>query len=167
MPDNDLLRLSAQIVSAHVGHNSIHADELPAFIRSVYEALSHVGAPTPTAEPLTPAVPIKKSVFPSYIVCLEDGKKLKMLKRHLQASYGMTPDDYRARWGLPDSYPMTAPDYSARRSELAKENGLGRLPEQPATEVPVQKVPEGVRGRKPGRKKAAALEQELALEVSE
>jgi predicted transcriptional regulator len=82
MPDSDLLRLSAQIVSAHIWHNSVHADELPTFIRSVYEALEQVGTPTPAAEPLTPAVPIKKSVFPSHIVCLEDGKRLKMLKRH-------------------------------------------------------------------------------------
>jgi len=167
MPDNELLRLSAQIVSAHVGHNSVHAAELPAFIRTVYEALNQVGTPTPDAEPLIPAVPIKKSVFPGYIVCLEDGKKLKMLKRHLQSSYGMTPDDYRAKWGLPYSYPMTAPDYAARRSELAKENGLGRVPEKLAIEVPVQKVAEGGRGRKPGRKKMAVPGGEIALPISE
>jgi predicted transcriptional regulator len=131
----------------------------------LYEALNRVGTPTPVAEPLTPAVPIRKSVFPSYIVCLEDGKKLKMLKRHLQASYGMTPADYRAKWGLPDSYPMTAPDYAAHRSALAKENGLGCVPVQPAVEVLVQKIAEGVRGRKPGRKKAAAAE--AAPEISE
>ena len=152
-------------LSRPIGHNSVHADELPTFIRSVYEALEQVGTPTPAAEPLTPAVPIRKSVFPSYIVCLEDGKKLQMLKRHLQASYGMTPADYRAKWGLPDSYPMTAPDYAARRSALAKENGLGRVPKQPAVEVPVQKIAEGVRGKKPGRKKATAAE--AAPEISE
>ncbi len=166
MPDNELLRLSAQIVSAHVGHNSVHAAELPAFIRTVYEALHQAGTPAPQAEPLIPAVPIKKSVFPGYIVCLEDGKKLKMLKRHLQTAYDMTPDEYRAKWGLPDSYPMVAPDYAARRSELAKENGLGRVPEKPVVEMPVQKAVEGVRGRKPGRKKAAP-EPELALDISE
>ena len=167
MSDNDLLRLSAQIISAHIGHSTVHADELPALIRSVYEALNQVGTPTPETEPLTPAVPIKKSVFPSYIVCLEDGKKLKMLKRHLQTAYGMTPDDYRVKWGLPDSYPMVAPDYAARRSVLAKESGLGRVPEKPAVDVPVQKIAAGVRGRKPGRKKVVSTDADTVPDISE
>ncbi len=161
MPDAVLLRLSAQIVSAHVGHNSLHVDELPAIIRSVYDALDQVGTPTPAAGSLTPAVPIKKSVFPSYIVCLEDGKKLKLLKRHLQVSYGMTPREYRAKWRLPESYPMVAPDYAARRSVMAKEKGLGRsTPARPAAGVAVQKIAEGVRGKKQGRKARAAVESE-------
>ena len=166
MPDNDLLRLSAQIVSAHIGHNIIQADELPAFIRSVYDALHRAGAPALAAGSLIPAVPIKKSVFPSYIVCLEDGKKLKTLKRHLQTSYGMTPGDYRAKWRLPDSYPMVAADYAAHRSAIAKKIGLGRDLEQPASEVPVRKIAEGTRGKKP-RRKSTAPEAEVTSEISD
>lgn len=167
MPDNTLLRLSAQIVAAHAGHNRVSTNELPAFIRIVYEALHQVGTPKPAAETLMPAVPIKKSVFSSYLVCLEDGKKLKMLKRHLQTVYGMTPDDYRAKWSLPNSYPMVAPDYSARRSVLAKEIGLGRSPDEIGAEIPVQKIAEGVRGKKPKQKKtAAAPDTEATSEIS-
>ena len=153
MADDNLLRLSAQIVAAYVGHNSIQAAGLPSVIREVYAALSDAGSPPPVEEERpNPAVPIRKSIFPSYIVCLEDGKKLKMLKRHLQASYGMTPDQYRTRWGLPTDYPMVAPDYAAHRSELAKKIGLGRAPAQETDEVPVQKVADAVLGKKPGRK---------------
>ena len=126
--DLALLRLSADIVSAHVSHNAITASGLPEFIRSVHAALLRTGRPDEpsVSSAQRPAVPIKKSVFPGYLICLEDGKKLKMLKRHLQASYGMTPEQYRARWDLPASYPMVAPDYAAHRSELAKKVGLGR-----------------------------------------
>ena len=151
MSDSDFLRLSAQIVSAHIGHNSVNAEELPSFIRTVYDTLTRLGEPEPVAEPLTPAVPIKKSVFPSYIVCLEDGKKLKMLKRHLQSACGMTPDEYRAKWGLPSNYPMVAPDYAEMRSGMAKQIGLGRKP----GETPVQ-VAEEAGAAKRGRKKADA-----------
>jgi predicted transcriptional regulator len=127
--DTDFLALTAQIVSAHVGHNSTTTDALPALIKSVHAALTGVGsASTEAAAPLEPAVPIKKSVYPDYIVCLEDGKKLKMLKRHLQTAYGMTPDQYRAKWGLPASYPLVAPNYAEHRSTLAKNIGLGRKP---------------------------------------
>jgi predicted transcriptional regulator len=125
----DILGLTAQIVSAHVSKNMVGAEALPSLIQSVYRSLSTVGqveaAPAPAQ---TPAVPVKKSVFPDYIVCLEDGKKLKMLKRHLQASYGLTPDAYRTKWGLPRDYPMVAPSYAATRSGLAKQFGLGRKP---------------------------------------
>ena len=131
----DILGLTAQIVSAHVSKNQVGTDALPSLIQSVYRSLSTVGEIEPAAAPVqAPAVPIKKSVFPDYIVCLEDGKKLKMLKRHLHTSYGLTPDAYRAKWGLPRDYPMVAPNYAATRSGLAKKIGLGRKPvveEQP------------------------------------
>ena len=123
------LELAAQIVSAHVSNNTVEASALPALIQEVYRALNGLkgGASDPVApEKPVPAVPIKKSVYADYIVCLEDGKKLKMLKRHLQSSYNMTPDQYRERWGLPRDYPMVAPSYAERRSDLAKEIGLGR-----------------------------------------
>ena len=137
----DILGLTAQIVAAHVSKNQLETEALPPLIQSVYRSLSTAGtveaAPAPA---LTPAVPIKKSVFPDYIVCLEDGKKLKMLKRHLQTSYGMTPDAYRAKWGLPRDYPMVAPSYAATRSGLAKKIGLGRKPAT-AAEPAVSKLP--------------------------
>ena len=140
----DVLGLTAQIVSAHVSNNQIGTDALPSLIQSVYRSLSGAGnaaekAETPAREP---AVPIKKSVFPDYIICLEDGKKLKMLKRHLQTSYGLTPDAYRAKWGLPREYPMVAPIYAATRSSLAKSIGLGRKPAPaPEPEPEVAKLP--------------------------
>jgi predicted transcriptional regulator len=139
--DTDFLALTAQIVSAHVGHNSVTTDALPALITSVHAALKGTGnASTETAAPLEPAVPIKRSVFPDYIVCLEDGKKLKMLKRHLQTAYGMTPDQYRAKWGLPASYPLVAPNYAEHRSTLAKSIGLGRKPGARLAEPAVEAV---------------------------
>jgi len=130
MPDgidnNEILVLTAQIVSAHVAANSVGADALPELIRDVYRALDTVGAaPAVPAERPQPAVPVKRSVFADYIICLEDGKKLKMLKRHLMSAYGMTPDQYRERWGLPSDYPMVAPTYAQHRSSLAKKIGLG------------------------------------------
>ena len=127
--DASILELTTQIVSAHVANNQLETTVLPSLIQSVYRSLSTAASPeAPPAPAQTPAVPIKKSVFPDYIVCLEDGKKLKMLKRHLQTSYGMTPDAYRAKWGLPRDYPMVAPSYAATRSGLAKKIGLGRKP---------------------------------------
>ncbi|MXU64448.1 MucR family transcriptional regulator [Oceanomicrobium pacificus] len=125
----DLLALTSEIVSSHVANNAVDAAQLPDVIRSVYDALNglaDVGAEEPVE--LVPAVPIKKSVTDDYIICLEDGKKLKMLKRHLMTAYGMTPDDYRAKWGLKADYPMVAPNYAKRRQELAKKIGLGRKP---------------------------------------
>ena len=126
----EMLALTAEIVSSFVGNNSVATGDLPKLISSVFSSLSATGEPeAPKApEAPTPAVPIKKSIGTDYIVCLEDGKKLKMLKRHLATRYNMTPDDYRRRWGLPADYPMVAPDYAAQRSELAKSFGLGRKP---------------------------------------
>ncbi len=117
--DNSSLELVSKIVSAYVTKNRLSASELPQLIRTVHEALKRPGQ----AEP---AVPIKKSVRPDYIICLDDGKKFKMLKRHLRSAYGMSPDEYRQKWGLPSDYPMVAPKYAAVRSELAKKIGLGR-----------------------------------------
>jgi predicted transcriptional regulator len=123
-----ILGLTAQIVSAHVSNNAVTRDALPELITQVYNTLITAGAEPVEPEKLQPAVPIKKSVFPEYIICLEDGKKLKMLKRHLQTSYNMTPEQYRDKWGLPHDYPMVAPKYAEHRSELAKKIGLGRKP---------------------------------------
>lgn len=156
----ELRSLTAQIVSAHCAHNTVAVDALPALISQVHQALAELarseGSPAPTAEELVPAVPIKRSVFPDYLVCLEDGKKLKMLKRHLQSAYGMTPDDYRSKWGLPSTYPMVAPTYAERRSELAKTIGLGRGVQTPQDSAPEQEEPEiqQIPKHKRGRKKA-------------
>ncbi len=127
-PSGRALALTAQIVAAHLRNNHVAAEAVPALIKSVYGTLSKIGSPGPEAELTAPAFPIKKSVFPDYIICLEDGKKLKMLKRHLATSYNMTPEEYRQKWGLPASYPMVAPNYAERRSALAKKIGLGRTP---------------------------------------
>ena len=124
--DSSVLALTARIVASHVGNNSVQSDGLPHLIQIVYSALSNAGAEIVEAEKPMPAVPIKRSVFPDYIICLEDGKKLKMLKRHLDASYNMTPAQYRERWGLPPDYPMVAPNYAKARSNLAKQMGLGQ-----------------------------------------
>ena len=123
---SELLALTAEIVSAHVASNTLGAEALPELIRDVYRTMAGLGAaPPPPSERPQPAVPIKKSVFPDYIVCLEDGKKLKMLKRHLMSAYGMTPEQYRDRWQLGPDYPMVAPNYAQHRSTLAKKIGLG------------------------------------------
>ena len=124
-----LITLTADIVAAHVSNNSVAVSDLPILIGNVHSALSGLsGGATVAAAPLEPAVPIRNSVKRDYIVCLDDGKKLKMLKRHLMTHYGMTPDDYRAKWGLPADYPMVAPAYAETRRELAKAIGLGRAP---------------------------------------
>lgn len=125
--DSRLLGLTAQIIAAHAANNSVGADVLPAVIREVYKTLATVGEePAPVMEKQQPAVPIKKSVFPDFIVCLEDGKKMKMLKRHLAKAFNMTPEQYRQKWGLDASYPMVAPSYAEKRSSLAKQIGLGQ-----------------------------------------
>jgi len=123
----DLLALTTEIVAAHVSNNTVALGDLPQLINQVYNSLANIGvAPAvPTSRP-QPAVSVKKSVQPEYIVCLEDGKKLKMLKRYLRSRYDMSPDDYRRRWNLPPDYPMVAPAYAARRSDFAKKIGLGR-----------------------------------------
>ncbi len=126
---DDLLQITSDIVSAHVSNNPVPLGELPGLIQTVYSALTGLSAPASAPEvELKPAVNPKKSVTDDYIVCLEDGKKLKMLKRHLATSYGMTPAEYRAKWGLPHDYPMVAPAYARKRQELAKKIGLGRKP---------------------------------------
>jgi predicted transcriptional regulator len=125
---NNLLRMSVEIVSAYVSNNSIAATQVPDVINTVYGALNSINGQTVSenAESQKPAVSIRRSINPDYIVCLEDGKKLKMLKRHLRAAYGMSPDEYRAKWGLPADYPMVAPNYALQRSAFAKQIGLGR-----------------------------------------
>ncbi|MCL1496224.1 MucR family transcriptional regulator [Parasaccharibacter sp. TMW2.1882] len=119
--------LTAQIVTAYVSSHDVAAETLPDLVRSVHGALAGAGVAV-EAEPEkpVPAVPPRKSVFPDYIICLEDGKKVKMLRRHLKTAYNMTPQEYRERWGLPDNYPMTCPAYAERRSAIARENGLGK-----------------------------------------
>ncbi len=125
---SEMLELTTEIVSAHVGNNTVAVTDLPQLILDVYRALVSVGATPEAPERPKPAVPVKRSVFADYIVCLEDGKKLKMLKRHLKTAYNMTPEEYRDRWGLPADYPMVAPNYAKHRSNLAKEIGLGTKP---------------------------------------
>ena len=148
---DDYLTLTADIVSAHVGNNIVAAADLPALIGSIYAALTGLDAPA-EAEPAKqePAVSVRASVKPDYIVCLEDGKKLKMLKRYLRTNYDMSPDEYRRKWGLPSDYPMVAPNYAEKRRTLAHSIGLGRksaLAEaptpEPAAESVAQTVPSG------------------------
>ncbi|ASG19398.1 MULTISPECIES: MucR family transcriptional regulator [Nitrospirillum] len=123
---SELLSLTTEIVSAHVSNNTVPPADLTALIEQVYKTLTNIGQDQPVAvEKPQPAVPIKRSVTPEYIVCLEDGKKLKMLKRHLKTAYNMTPEEYREKWSLPTDYPMVAPNYAKQRSRLAKEIGLG------------------------------------------
>ena len=135
------VEMAADVVSAYVSNNSVPPSELPSLIAAVHASLQFVaeGPKEQPKEPLVPAVPIKKSVQPDYVVCLEDGKKFKSLKRHLRTKFDMTPEQYRAKWDLPRDYPMVAPNYASRRSELAKAIGLGQA-----------------RKGKPSRKKAAA-----------
>ncbi len=122
----ELLKLTADIVAAHVSNNKLSANELPQLIAQVHASLTDTGGALGEQQRLSPAVPVKKSVTADYIVCLEDGKKLKMLKRHLKTAYDITPEQYRERWGLPANYPMVAPNYAKKRSQLAKKIGLGK-----------------------------------------
>ena len=128
VPSTDILRMAVEIVSAYVGNNAVAAGQVPEIINTVYNSLNTLSGQTgeSAGETLKPAVSIRRSIHPDHIVCLEDGKKLKMLKRHLRAAYGMTPDEYRAKWGLPPDYPMVAPNYAQQRSAFAKQIGLGR-----------------------------------------
>ena len=149
-----LLAMTAEIVSAYAGANAIGADALPALIQQVHQALAGAGAsPLPAEARKQPAVPIKRSVFSDYIICLEDGHKAKMLKRYLAKRYGLTPDQYRAKWGLPRDYPMVAPAYSERRSTLAKDLGLGR---KKPVEVEVKRIPKWKRGARRSKAKEEA-----------
>ncbi len=122
----ELLRMTSEVVAAYVSNHSLPASQLPEVIRAIHASLRDLQTGGTAAEPLIPAVPIKKSVHDDYIVCLEDGKKLKMLKRHLRTAYGLTPEEYRHKWGLAADYPMVAPNYAAQRSAFAKKIGLGR-----------------------------------------
>ena len=128
MDDNSaLIEMTADVVAAYVSANSVTATELPGLIRSVHAALGGVSvAAEPEAPPKEPAVPVKKSITPEFLVCLEDGRKFKSLKRHLRSKYNLSPEDYRAKWGLPKDYPMVAPNYARARSDLAKRMGLGQ-----------------------------------------
>ncbi|GLK54521.1 putative transcriptional regulator [Methylopila capsulata] len=149
--ETDFIALAADVVSAYVGNNSVRATELPDLIHSVHAALA-AAAKGKIEEPvveLKPAVSVKKSLTPDYIICLEDGKQFKSLKRHLRSKYDMSPEDYRAKWGLPADYPMVAPNYAASRSALAKKMGLGQQ-RAPAAAVPAP----AKRGRKPAAKAA-------------
>lgn len=125
--DAELLHMASDIAAAYVSRNSLSAEELPDVIRTVHATLSSVGRGSGgSRDGLRPAVPVRRSVTSDYIVCLEDGRRLKMLKRHLRSAYDMTPDEYRAKWGLPSDYPMVAPNYAKQRSRFAKKIGLGR-----------------------------------------
>lgn len=122
----ELMRMTGEITTAFLSRNAIATSDIRGVVAAVHGALSALATGAMTMEAPTPAVPIKKSITKDYLICLEDGKKLKMLKRHLRATYGLSPEDYRAKWGLPADYPMVAPGYAARRSEFAKQIGLGR-----------------------------------------
>ena len=127
LPTSDVLRMTADVVAAYVRNNPLASNDLPEVISLVHASLTDIGRDASAAAvPLQPAVPIRRSVTPDYIVCLEDGKKLKMLKRHLRTSYNLTPDEYRTKWQLGPDYPMVAPNYAKRRSEFAKQIGLGQ-----------------------------------------
>ena len=125
---SEIIEMTADIVSAYVGNNSVSAVDLPALIQSIHRALSGVstGAEAVEVAPKEPAVPLKRSITPDYLICLEDGRKFKSLKRHLRTKYNMSPEDYRAKWGLAKDYPMVAPNYAKARSDLAKQMGLGQ-----------------------------------------
>ena len=147
----EITTLTAEIVGAYVAHHTVATSDLPGLIATVSKELIGLGQgqEEPEEEKLTPAVPIKRSVTPDHIICLEDGKKLKMLKRHLKTRYDMTPDEYRRRWGLKEDYPMVAPAYAETRSALAKKIGLGRKPEPAKVTKPARKTA----AKKPAAKK--------------
>ena len=130
----ELLEMTADIVSAYVGNNTVSAETLPSLIANIHAALSQVttGAVEPEPEPKEPAVPIRKSIAPDFLICLEDGRKFKSLKRHLRTKYDMSPEEYRTKWGLAKDYPMVAPNYAKARSDLAKQMGLGQGGRKPA-----------------------------------
>ena len=151
--NNELLSLTADIVAAHVANNNVATSEVSSLIAQVHAALSGLTEPKKVEEPeLQPAVPIRSSVKHDYIVCLEDGKKLKMLKRYLRTNYNMTPEDYRTKWKLPRDYPMVAPAYAEQRRGLAKQIGLGRKKAEPSAAAPAAKAAP----RKAAAPKAAA-----------
>lgn len=150
-----ILECTASIISAYVTNNTIQKDYLPALIVNTFHSLAHIDRREGTVEELKPAVPIKRSVQGDHIICLEDGKKFKSLKRHLMNDYNMTPQEYRVKWGLPADYPMVAPNYALARSELAKKMGLGRRPAPVAVAEP-PKTPVKPAKKKDGAKKTTA-----------
>jgi predicted transcriptional regulator len=160
MPDNEsmigpgeTLHLATDIVSAFVSNNTVSAEKLPGLLQDIHDAVRALAAGgTASAGSQQPAVPVKKSITPDFIICLEDGKKLKMLKRYLRTQYGLSPEDYRRKWGLAADYPMVAPNYSVRRSNFAKEIGLGRAGGKAAPKRAQKKAA----GRGRGRPKKAA-----------
>jgi len=127
---DEILRMAVDVVAAYLSNNQLPAGQIPEVINTVFRSLSSLDGTSAEAvqEPVKPAVPVRRSVTPEYLICLEDGKKLKMLKRHLRTTYNMTPEEYRAKWNLPPDYPMVAPNYAKQRSEFAKQIGLGRKP---------------------------------------
>lgn len=159
MPDSEsmlgpaeTLHLATDIVSAFVSNNAVAADKLPGLLQDIHDAVRALAAGgTASAGSQQPAVPVKKSITPDYIICLEDGKKLKMLKRYLRTQYGLSPEDYRRKWGLASDYPMVAPNYSVRRSNFAKEIGLGRVGGNAAP----KRAKKATRGRGRPKKRAA------------
>lgn len=168
---NEILNLTTDIVTAHVSNNAVASDDVPAIIEAIYATLSRLSNPEKLAEKQEPAVSIRASIKPDYIVCLEDGKKLKMLKRHLMANYNMTPAEYRAKWNLPHDYPMVAPNYAAVRRKLAKAIGLGRKPgDRPvaarqasaATAGAPSAAPKKAAPKKPSARAAASQSSEVA-----
>lgn len=160
--NSDLLNLTVDIVTAHVGNNMVAVGDVPAIIESVYTTLSRLGGQSQQTTRKEPAVSIRASIKPDYIICLEDGKKLKMLKRHLMANYNMTPAEYRAKWDLPSDYPMVAPNYAAVRRTLAKAIGLGKKPEAAAKPVRVIKKPVAAAKAAPAPKAQAARSKKTA-----
>lgn len=140
--ENSVIEMAADIVSAYVGNNTVSVNDLPNLIKNIHDTLKGISAgatPEPVA-PQAPAVSVRRSITPDFLICLEDGRKFKSLKRHLQTKYGMSPDDYRAKWGLPKDYPMVAPNYAASRSALAKQMGLGQGGRQAAKPVAAAKT---------------------------
>ncbi|USI73158.1 MucR family transcriptional regulator [Sphingomonas morindae] len=165
MSELSIIELTAEIVSAHVSNNNVAAGDVPALIQTVHDALARTAAPAPEpAARQEPAVSIRASVKPDYIVCLEDGAKLKMLKRYLRTRYDMSPEDYRAKWGLPNDYPMVAPNYAEQRRSLAHQIGLGRKKPEPETKAPARKAAAKPRSAKAAK---AAAEAHLATDGGE
>ena len=158
-----LLECTTSIVSAYVSNNTIQKENLSALIAETFRSLSQVDRTAAPVEDLKPAVPVKRSVQPDHIVCLEDGKKFKSLKRHLMSHYNMTPQDYREKWGLPVDYPMVAPNYALARSELAKKIGLGQR-QKPAAAAE-SKTPAKARKKAPAAKKGASRKTPAAAAV--
>lgn len=162
---HELISLTADIVSAHVSKNSVPTGDLPGLITSIHEALAQLGQPAAVETPkLEPAVPIRSSVKNDFIVCLEDGKKLKMLKRYLRTNFNMTPEEYRAKWGLPRDYPMVAPAYAETRKELAVKIGLGRKSAETVAKTP---SPKSAAAPKPRGIKAAKAAAQAHLGTAE